>query len=454
MAGKDRSGKNSLKDVTFDQSRLAASLGCFSAYPRIALAVSGGADSTAFALLTRRWLDAGPDGQAHTPDITVLTVDHGLRPESAAEARWVAELSARLGFRHETLSWSGDKPATGIQASARKARYRLLTAFCRAHGIPALATAHHADDQAETFMMRLQRGSGVDGLAAMRPRSEREGVDLLRPLLSFRRGELQAFLQAEGQDWREDPSNRDEGYERIRLRNALMTAGELGLTSAGLSLTTKRLLRARNALDRTTAEFLKRRLTLNDAGFGTIPVNCLLDEAEEIGLRALIRVAAAFGGRKALRLMKAEDAYSRLSGGVPGLTLAGCHFTARGGVLTASREYGRMPKTPVPIENGMLWDGRFRISLGEPELVPGDMVLRALGTDGIRLARDAEWELKKMPRTAMLALPSFWRGNELRCIPSAAHGGSPAAGTGFRPEVAFANRELLYSAAFSGVVDA
>lgn len=370
------------------------------------------------------------------------------------EARWVAELSARLGFRHETLSWSGEKPVTGLQASARKARYRLLTAYCRDHGIPAIATAHHADDQAETVLMRLQRGSGVDGLAAMRPRSIREGVDLLRPLLAVGRDELRAFLQMEGQDWLDDPSNRDESHERVRLRKALMAAGELGLTSAGLSASAKRLQRARDALDRVTAEFLKRHLTLNDAGFGTIPVNHLLHEAQEIGLRALIRMAAAFGGRKALRLMKAENAYSRLADGVQSLTLAGCHFSVRGGVLAAAREYGRMSRTPVPIKDGMLWDGRFTVSMGETELVTKDLVLRPLGPDGIRLARNAAWELDGMPRMAMLALPSLWRDNELHCIPGVEHASSPAAGTGFCPKIAFANGELLYGAIFSGVADA
>ncbi len=448
MARKKQTGNISSGQVLFDQSSLAACFACFNAYPYVALAVSGGADSTALLLLVKHWIDTQ---SGHSPEITVLTVDHGLRPESAKEARWVGELSARMGFRHKTLVWSGEKPKSGIQASARKARYQLMTAYCRDHGIPALATAHHCDDQAETFLMRLQRGSGVDGLASISPRSRRNGVDLLRPLLSFTREPLRSFLKAEGQSWREDPSNKDESYERIRLRNALKAADDLGITPANLALSAKRLLRAREALERMTADFLKEHLVLDEAGFGSIPMTCLLAEAEDIGLRALIRLAAAFGGRKAVRLMKAENAYAKLRDGASGMTLAGCHFSVRGVTLTASREYGRMSKTPVSIEDNMLWDGRFTISPKSVEYAPDELALRPLGPDGIRLARTAGVALRKMPRAALLAAPSFWCGSELYHIPFAKDGGGLPNGPAPSPNITFANRDLLYSAAFSGI---
>ena len=430
----------------FDGPFLADCFACFKVYPAIALAVSGGADSTALLLLVKRWLDGQDD---HTPGITVLTVDHGLRPESADEARWVGELSARMGFAHETLIWSGEKPKSGIQAAARKARYLLMTTYCRDHGIPALATAHHSDDQAETYLMRLQRGSGVDGLASMPPRSRRNGVDLLRPLLPFTRGQLRSFLKVEGQGWREDPSNQDDSYERIRLRNALKAAGDLGITPQSLSLSAKRLLRARVALDRAAADCLQKHLTLDEAGFGTIPFSCLFAEGEEIGLRALIRMAAAFGGRNAVRLLKAENAYAKLRDGATGMTLAGCHFGARGSVLTASREYGRMPKTPVRVENNMVWDGRFTISLKDSDHARLDITLRPLGPDGIRLARTDGAVFRKMPRAALLTMPSLWRGSELYDVPFAEYGdGLPPNGTARQPDVIFTNRDLLYAAAF------
>lgn len=446
MARKTQSADSHSEHILFDQPSVADHFTLLSSYSSIALAVSGGADSTALLLLVKRWIE---QQAGRTPEITVLTVDHGLRAEAADEARWVGALSAQKGFRHETLVWSGEKPKTGLQAAARKARYRLMIAYCRAHGIPALVTAHHADDQAETFLMRLQRGSGVDGLAAMPPRSRLNGIDLIRPLLSVKRDQLRAFLRAEGQSWREDPSNRDEKFERIRLRNALKAAGEIGITSASLSLSAKRLLRARIALEQLTADFLQMHLKLDEAGFGTIAMPPMLDRTEEIGLRALLRMAAAFGGRKAVRLAKAESAYEKLREGASGLTLAGCHFSVRGGLLIASREYGRMPRMPIGIRDNMLWDGRFMIKTDEMGNASKDLTLRPLGPDGIRRARAAGVVMKKMPHTALLSLPSFWRG-EIPChIPFSENGGGPENWLTCPPKVTFANRDLLFSADFS-----
>ncbi len=153
----------------------------------VVLAVSGGADSTALLHLAARWKKLSGDG---TPQIAVATVDHGLRPELASEARWVAARAEALGFAHAVLVWPGEKPATAVQEAAREARYRLLAEHARAlaGGRPAaVATAHTEDDQAETFLMRLARASGLDGLAAMPPRRPlaRDGdVAIVRPVLA------------------------------------------------------------------------------------------------------------------------------------------------------------------------------------------------------------------------------------------------------------------------------
>ena len=147
----------------FHKHELAAIFANLARYPRVALAVSGGADSVALMLLVHDWLDLLSTG----PQITILTVDHRLREAAASEAEWVKREAQALGFPHETLVWEGEKPNSGLQAGARHARYGLMTAYCRAASIPAIATAHSCDDQAETFVMRLARGSGLDGLAAM-----------------------------------------------------------------------------------------------------------------------------------------------------------------------------------------------------------------------------------------------------------------------------------------------
>ena len=250
----------------FHERELASLFAPLSQYWHVALAVSGGADSVALMLLVRAWLDARSGG----PQITVLTVDHRLRDAAASEAEWVKKEARALGFQHETLVWSGQKPRSDLQAEARRARYGLMTVYCRAASIPAIATAHNRNDQAETFIMRLARGSGLDGLSAMEEMSRRYGIDILRPLLTVSRRQIEAFLLARGQQWLDDPSNEDERYERVRIRRKLKAARSLGLSSAKLALSARRLRRARDALDQMTAGFLWAKVSLHEAGFAKL----------------------------------------------------------------------------------------------------------------------------------------------------------------------------------------
>jgi tRNA(Ile)-lysidine synthase len=184
-------------------------------HARIGIAVSGGPDSLALLLLAA----AVRPGQ-----VEAATIDHGLRPEAADEAAMVATVCDRLGVRHATLTarWS-EVPETAIQERARNKRYRLLGYWAEERGLEALVTAHHAEDQAETLLMRLARGSGVRGLAGMRPRSVSPGVHirLVRPLLGWRRAELEQVCLAAGVEPVADPSNQDERFERVRVRRAL-----------------------------------------------------------------------------------------------------------------------------------------------------------------------------------------------------------------------------------------
>ena len=208
-------------------AELTASLdavGGFEAQPSMAVGVSGGPDSLALVLLVDRWARQR-GGQAWA-----LTVDHGLRAESAMEARVVAGWLAARGIPHDTLTWAGtwtgDKPTTGIQEAARDARYRLLTGWCRAHGVLHLLTAHHRQDQIETHLIRRRAGSGTDGLAAMSAVRELPGCRLVRPLLAVPPARLLAVLAEEYQPFLRDPSNLDPAFERARLRTAGDRAGE------------------------------------------------------------------------------------------------------------------------------------------------------------------------------------------------------------------------------------
>lgn len=201
---------------------------------RIGVAVSGGPDSLALLLLA---------AAARPGHIEAATIDHGFRPEAREEAVMVAALCERLGVPHAILTarWS-EAPETAIQERARHQRYRLLGYWAEERGLDALATAHHAEDQAETLLMRLARGSGVKGLAGMRPRSVSPGahVRLLRPLLGWRRAELEQVCAAAGVSPAADPSNQDERFERVRVRRSIaaldwLDAGAVAQSAANLA---------------------------------------------------------------------------------------------------------------------------------------------------------------------------------------------------------------------------
>src|SRR5213083_3139196 len=184
------------------------------AAPALVLAVSGGPDSIALMWLAARWRRA----LARGPRLVAVTVDHGLRSEAAAEAREVKRLARSLDLPHRTLRWTGPKPRTGLPAAARAARYRLLAQAARASGATHILTAHTRDDQAETLLMRMLRGSGIAGLAAMARESEREGVWLARPFLDVSKSQLIATLNKAKIAFAEDPTNRDTHFTRPRLR--------------------------------------------------------------------------------------------------------------------------------------------------------------------------------------------------------------------------------------------
>jgi len=205
---------------------------------KLAVALSGGGDSMALVLMAH---EAGLD-------IVALTVDHGLRPESAAEAAWVAEEMNKRDIPHEILAYKGKIPKTGIEEVARGYRYKLLTTYCKKHGISTLLVGHNADEQAETFLLNLVRGSGIRGLSAMRERMLRDGIEIIRPLLSVPKKELQRYLKTRRQKWVEDPSNDDLAYTRVKIRKLSGTLENLGLSRDRILETAKNLQSADDAL--------------------------------------------------------------------------------------------------------------------------------------------------------------------------------------------------------------
>src|SRR5258708_30335785 len=309
--------------------------------------VCGGPDSVALMWLMARWRRALTRG----PRLIAVTVDHGLRAEAAREARDVKRLAKSLDLPHQTLRWTGNKPRTGLPAAARAARYRLLAQAARKHGATHVLTAHTRDDQAETLLMRVLRGSGIAGLAAMARESERDGVRLARPLLDISKSRLIATLNKAKIGFADDPTNRDTGFTRPRLRAIMPVLGEEGGDARNLARLAARLARANAAVEVLT-DGAARYLALRDrdashAGFDANAFDATAFAAipEEIRLRLLKRAIDRVGHEGPAELGKVETLLAALdrvvAEGRPKLkqTLAGAVIGVIG---------GRMPVRPAP----------------------------------------------------------------------------------------------------------
>ncbi len=378
----------------------------FSFHAHVALAVSGGSDSTALMWLAARWAKA----VRHPPQISVLTVDHGLRPEARQECACVAQWAGALGLAHQILTVKGDRPQSGLQAKARAMRYGLMRDWCQAHQASLLVTAHTLEDQAETLLMRLARGSGIRGLAAMRP-DEAGPIMLERPLLKTSRAELRATLVAAGQAWIEDPSNEDERFERVRLRKAAPTLAALGLTSAALARSTERLARALHPLEELVQEFLIRHVDVRPEGFTLIERGRLHKLDDEIAIQVLDRLLACLGGGSAPpRLMAVEALYQWLRRGESqARTLAGCRVAQRQRHLLIGREAGRISAEPVAVAPGesVLWDNRFKVSIAG-----ADRPCEILPVRGLKVVRNPH-----IPAFVQDGLPAILIEGEVAAVP-------------------------------------
>ena len=370
---------------------------------RLGVAVSGGGDSVALVLMLH----------AAGREIEAVTVDHGLRPESASEAQAVAALCAARGISHATLRWEGWSGRGNLQDAARTARRRLIAGWARARGIGVVALGHTLDDQAETVLLRLARGSGVDGLTAMRAEVVAEGIRWVRPLLDVPRADLRTWLAARGVGWADDPGNDDARFDRVRARQALPVLDGLGIGSRRLAETARAMGRARVALERSTGDLAATCLVDGGAGDLLLDPAPFADAAEEIRLRLL---AAALGWVSGAvyrpRLVRLEAALAAIDAGRVGhgLTLHGCVLRARGGRLAIRRELARMARA-VPLAEGR-WDGRWQVrGPGGP-----DAMIGALGAGGLA---GLGGHPAGLAREALAATPAIWREGTLLAAPVA-----------------------------------
>ncbi len=395
-------------------SRLIETLGPFEQAPRLAVAVSGGPDSLALCLLADRW------ATAQGGSVLALTVDHGLRPEAAQEARQVGRWLAARGIAHRVLRRTGAKPRSGIQDAARRARYALLEAECQAAGILHLLLAHHQDDQAETVAFRAARSSGPAGMAGMSAIVERPRLRVLRPLLPVPRARLQATLRALGQTWLDDPSNRDPRFARTRLRETLSRREIHRLSTAAVQAGT-----ARAAAEAVLARHLAQSVYLDPGGFAVIDVElwAALGEPERGAIlqRAVLCIGGAPYAPRSERLARLVADLQFGDAPRPGRTLGGCLIGAwrdpagRPKLVVAREPAAAAPATDLAGSGPWTWDGRFQWDGTAPQ----GTSLGTLRADGwAALPRSVRRQCAhRVPPLARASLPALCKSGRILALP-------------------------------------
>ncbi len=363
-------------------------------------AVSGGGDSTALCVLLARWCaDAGTK-------LSVVTVDHGLRDGSAAEADAVCAMCKTLGLPHSTLKWDGWSGRGNLQDAARKARRALIAGWAGENNIFSVAFGHTADDQAETVLMRLGRGSGVDGLSGMDDKSSGQDVEFIRPLLTFRRRELRDFLRAEKIDWLEDPSNDDPRFERIKARRALESLSQLGITVDGLVNTAARMRSSRRFIEGEVAKVAANIARVSRAGdvlFNRKDFAALDAELQyRLMAHALKWVASAPYRPRQAALQ--ESIQTMLNGEIK--TLGGCQIVPENtGEIRVFREYQAVKDLCCGVN--AVWDLRWQTVCADDQ----GLEIRPIGEDGMPFL--ADWRQYNHPRASVLSAPSIWRDRRM-----------------------------------------
>ena len=372
-------------------------------YPdKLAVAVSGGGDSLALMHLAAHW------ARTRKVRLSVVTVDHGLRAESAREADLVARQAARRDLLHQTLRWQGWDRQGNLQDAARTARRRLIEDWAAGQGIGVILTGHTADDQAETVLMRLARGSGVDGLAGIAPQTQ-HGVLWMRPLLGCQRADLRDYLRNQGIEWVDDPSNDDPRFDRVKARQMMDTLGDLGLTVPRLAETARHMQAAQQVLETATISLARAAVTQEH---GDLLIECAVfaAAAAETRTRLLARALCWVSGTPYRPRFAPLSELARRPNG----TLHGCQIAKAGDRFRIFREYQAV--RDITCDTSEMWDSRWRLEGPES---PG-LTIGALGPEGAQHCPDRH--AAPFPHASLLSGPAIWRDNRLVAAPLAGLG--------------------------------
>ncbi|KPU85027.1 hypothetical protein JI58_00085 [Marinosulfonomonas sp. PRT-SC04] len=371
---------------------------------RIGVAVSGGSDSCALLHLMQLW------AQKVGVTLSAVTVDHGLRKAAVEEAKTVAKTCAGLGVEHTVLKWADWDGKGNLQDQARQARYRLMAQWGAPRGISTIALGHTLEDQAETFLMRLARGSGVDGLSGMAQLYTSAGIDWLRPVLLLERQHLRDYLSRHQIGWIEDPSNQDERFDRVKARKILKVLAPLGIDAARLASTASALQPARQALEVQTQAAARQMVTVQaaDVVFDPVGFGGLHPEIQSRLLSHALRWVSS--SRYPPRRAALQDLQAAVLAGKSS-TLHGCRIITKTSEIRIGREYQAIKD--MSCATGVIWDRHWQLSGPDAN----DFEIRALGAAGLLLCPD--WRAAELPRISLLASPAVWQNQTLIAAPLA-----------------------------------
>lgn len=365
---------------------------------KIGVAVSGGGDSIALLLLIYKW------AQETKKTILVATVNHDLKPTAEDEANQVSLFCSKLGILHSVLTWKNWDKKGNVQASARKARYQLLTKWAVENNISCVALGHNRDDVVENFFIRLSRGAGVDGLSQMLPSFELDNIIYLRPLIDVSREELRTFLKVTKNKWIEDPANDDQNFHRVRIRKSLSLLDQMDINTESVITASKNLRDASQALDIYTRVVAKECVSFKDGDI-IFNVPLLLNHPIEIQrrllLKAILFLAKSEFGPRSSELSNLMTSFSKYRPH----TLKGFYFFPVEEKMRMSREYKAIEHYATKPNN--VWDHRWYVK--GPKL--SKYCIRPLGEKA--LLGFTNWKNFGIPKYALISSPAVWDGNNL-----------------------------------------
>jgi tRNA(Ile)-lysidine synthase len=374
------------------------------------LAVSGGSDSMALMHLTAVW------AKARGVKCSVVTVDHALRAESAIEAEFVKSAAQGLGLTHKTLRWNGAERSGNLQMNAREARYRLIASHRAEHDM--VLTGHTLEDQAETFLLRLRRGSGVDGLSAIPEKryvtAGEGGYWLIRPMLDLQRDRLRKFLKQRFIEWVDDPSNDDIRFDRVKMRHALAHLSDLGINAKNIAETSRHLQRARAALDQQTGLFAQEFCKTEHG-------DLLIERAEFQKQHSELRYRLISSALKWVSSNPYRPRFSTLTFALEGVlsgktqSLHGCLVRVHKNEIRITREFNAVAKTKMDLEDGAIWDGRWKIHCANGQTLSG-LFIAPLGPLGATWARHESGSM--LPHRSLQCHPGVFNENGIFYAPS------------------------------------